>query len=144
MSEKEKVNTVAIDEMDDEQEVQDNSGNKVVVRALFLSAQHSERSKKIGITILLFESMDEKGQVRVALDQRTAGKTSYTISPVITTWFDPDPKKTEPDVLEKMKAFLNKGGLCTVYAVVSGNGEFRRIHNFLSDAEYKMYMNLVK
>lgn len=127
------------DEAVDEQSAGEQQ--KVVCRALFLSAQESTKTGKLGITIMLVDSIDQKGQVKVSLEQRKMGNGSYTVSPVISTWFDP--KKTETDVFEKMKTFLNKGGLCDVYAVVSGNNEFRKIHNFLSTEELNLYRKLI-
>lgn len=136
---KEVTNVAEIDEV----EQQENAANKIVCKALFLSAQESAKTHKIGVSILLYDSMDEKGQVKVALEQKMAGKTSYTISPVICTWFDPDEKKTDPAIFANVKKLLNKGGLCQVYAIISGNGDFRKIHNFLSDSEYETYKKLI-
>ena len=117
--------------------------NKVIVKTLFLSAQESKNTGKIGVTVLLYDSIDEKGQVRVALEQKVINKQQVTISPVMSVWFDPDPVKTDPEVFAKAKALLNKGGLSDLYAVVSGNGEFRKIHNFLSNSEFDTYRKLV-
>ena len=127
----------------DEATEEQSSGeqNKVVCRALFLSAQESEKTGKLGITILLVDSINQKGQVRVSLEQKSVKGQNVTISPVISTWFDP--KKTETDIFEKMRAYLNKGGLSDVYAIVSGSGEFRKLHNFLSSEEYNMYLKLI-
>lgn len=130
-----------VSEQDEAVDEQSSEQNKVVCRAIFLSAQESTKTGKLGMTILLAESVDQRGQVKVALEQRKMGNGSYTISPVISTWFDP--KKTEPEIFEKMKGYLSRGGLCDVYAIVSGNGEFRKLHNFLSPAEYDMYKKLI-
>lgn len=126
------------DEAVDEQSTGEQ--NKVVCRALFLSAQESQKGK-LGITIMLYDGMNEKGQVRVSLEQKSVKGQNVTISPVISTWFDP--KKTDEDIFEKMKAYLDKGGLSDVYAIVSGSGEFRKIHNFLTTEEYNMYLKLI-
>lgn len=139
------ANVAEVTESTDQDEAieEQSSGeqNRVVCRALFLSAQESAKTGKLGITILLVDSIDQKGQVKVSLEQRKMGNGSYTVSPVISTWFDP--KKTETDVFEKMKAYLNKGGLCDVYAVVSGNNEFRKIHSFLTTEELNLYRKLI-
>ncbi len=139
------TNVAEVFEESEQDEVSDKHAagqvNKVVCRALFLSAQESVKTGKLGITILLVDGIDEKGQIKVSLEQKKMGNGSYTVSPVITTWFDPT--KTASEVFEKMKSYLNKGGLCDVYAIVSGNGEFRRIHNFLSNEEYETYRKLV-
>ena len=127
------------DEAVDEQSTGEQ--NKVVCRALFLSAQESTKTGKLGITILLVDSIDQRGQVRVSLEQKSVKGQNVTISPVISTWFDP--KKTDEDIFEKMKAYLKTGGLSDVYAVVSGSGEFRKIHSFLTTEEYNMYRKLI-
>ena len=120
------------------QEQQDRSVNKVVAKALFLSAQKSEKSGKLGITILLYESIDEATrQVKVALDQKTIKGQSYTLSPVISTWID------SKDITPMLESFLKKDGLTDVYAIVSGNGDFRKIHKFLTKEEYENYLALV-
>lgn len=145
MAEEKKVVTNAAEvsdesEQDEAVDEQSSEQNKVVCRALFLSAQESSKGK-LGITILLVDGVDQKGQVRVALDQKSVKGQNVTISPVISTWFDP--KKTETDIFEKMKSYLNRGGLCDVYPIVSGSGEFRKIYNFLSTEEYNMYLKLI-
>ena len=56
------------DEAVDEQSTGEQ--NKVVCRALFLSAQESQKGK-LGITIMLYDGMNEKGQVRVSLDRKS-------------------------------------------------------------------------
>lgn len=127
-------------EQDEAVEEQAGEQNKVVCRALFLSAQES-KTGKLGITIMLYDGMNEKGQVRVSLEQKSVKGQNVTVSPVISTWFDP--KKTETDIFDKMKGYLIKGGLADVYAIVSGSGEFRKIHNFLSAEEYNMYLKLI-
>lgn len=114
--------------------------NKVVCRALFLSAQES-KTGKLGITIMLYDGMNDKGQVKVSLEQKSVKGQNVTVSPVISTWFDKE--KTDEDVFERMKLYLSKGGLCDVYAVVSGSGEFRKIHNFLTTEELNLYRKLI-
>ena len=144
MADEKKVVTNAAEVTEVEEDNEESSSsevNKVVCKSLFLSAQESNKTGKIGVTILLMEGMAENGQVKVNLEQKSVKGQNVTISPVISTWFDP--KKTEPDVFEKMRSYLTKGGLCDVYAIVSGNGEFRKIHNFLSNDEYAMYRKLI-
>ncbi len=144
MSEVTKNTEVLEEEVVDEQ--QEKAVNKVVAKALFLSAQKSAKSGKIGISILLYESIEEAtGQVRVASEQKALKGQTYTQSPVITTWIDPEKmleqgKKKE---LSQMQSFLKTKGLTDVYAIVSGNGEFRKIHKFLTQAEYENYLDLV-
>lgn len=147
MTNQEKVVTkkAELEEEDEEEQEQvgNNEVNKVVCRALFLSATETKNGK-IGVAVLLYDSMAENGQVRVTLESKKAGKTTYTMSPVIQTWFDNDPKKTDPEVYKQAKRMLAFGGLRDVFPIVSGNGDFRRIHRFLSKDEYDMYLNLVK
>lgn len=138
------TNAAEVSENEEQNEEQSSGDlNKVVVKALFLSAQESAKTKKIGVTILFYDFIDEKGQVRVSMEQKSVKGQNVTVSPVISTWFDPDETKTDPGVFATMKQYLNKGGLCDVYAVVSGNGEFRKIHNFLSNEEMAVYRKLV-
>ena len=125
------------------QEMAPTAVNKVVVKTLFLSAQESKTTHKIGVTVLLYDSMDEKGQVRVPMDQKLVKGQQTTVSPVITVWFDPDPAKTDKEVFDKAKALLNAGGLKNLYVVISGSGEFRKIHNFLSNDEFELYQKIV-
>jgi hypothetical protein len=134
------------DEVEEVEEQQEKAVNKVVAKALFLSAQESAKSGKIGISILLYEGIDEAtGQVRVASEQKVVKGQPYTQSPVITTWVDPKKMKEQGKSKEftKMQSFLKKQGLTDVYAIISGNGEFRKIHKFLTEAEYESYMALV-
>lgn len=133
------------EELEEEEETQQQGAevNKVVCKALFLSATES-KSHKIGVAVLLHDGINEKGQVRVSLESKKAGNTSYTLSPVIQTWFDPDRTKTDPEVYRQAKALLDGGGLKDVYPIVSGNGDFRKIHRFLTAQEYEMYLNLVR
>lgn len=133
-----------LEEDEDEQEQAVNSEvNKIVCKALFLSASET-KTGKIGVAVLLHDGINEKGQVRVTLETKKAGKSNYTLSPVIQTWFDPDPTKTDPLVYKQAKEFVNSGGLKDVFPIVSGNADFRRIHRFLTKQEYDMYLNLVK
>ena len=80
----------------------------------------------------------------MTLETKKAGKSSYTLSPVIQTWFDPDPTKTDPAVYKQAKQLVQAGGLKDVYPIVSGNADFRRIYRFLTKQEYDMYLDLVK
>lgn len=133
-----------LEEEDEEQEqAAGNEVNKIVCRALFLSATETKNGK-IGVAVLLHDCIGEHGQVRVTLETKKAGKSSYTLSPVIQTWFDSDPTKTDPAVYRQAKQLLESGGLKDVYPIVSGNADFRRIHRFLSKQEYDMYLDLVK
>lgn len=141
MEEKKAKETLEI--VEQEQEMAPTAVNKVVVPSLFLSAQESKNTHKIGVTVLLYDSMDDKGQVRVSMDQKSVKGQNVTVSPVISAWFDPDPTKTDPEVFEKAKELLTRGGLSDLYVVISGNGEFRKIHNFLSKSEFEMYLKLV-
>lgn len=146
MTDQEKVVTKKAElEEEDEEEEQagGNEVNKVVCKALFLSATET-KTGKIGVAVLLHDGIMERGQVRVTLESKKAGKTSYILSPVIQTWFDNDPKKTDPELYKQAKNMLSFGGLRDVFPIVSGNGEFRRIYRFLSKEEYEMYLNLVK
>ncbi len=131
-------------ESEDEEQAANNEVNKVVCKALFLNASKSSKSGSIGITILLYDGFDEKGQVRVSLEQKKSGNVNYTISPVIQAWFSTDPKKTDPAVYKQAETFLNYGGLSDIYPIISGSGDFRRIHRFLSKQQYDMYLDLVK
>lgn len=132
------TNMEEVDEVEEVEEQQEKAVNKVVAKALFMSAQQSKDKSKLGITILLYEGIDDATkQVKIALDQKTVKGQSYTVSPVISRWF----KKEEitPDLIK----FLDKEGLSEVYAIISGNGEFRKIHKFLTVKEYESYMALV-
>ncbi len=133
------------EELEEEEEETQQQGevNKVVCKALFLSASKSSKGS-IGVAVLLHDGIDEKGQVRVSLEQKNSGKTNYTLSPVIQTWFSMDPKKTDPAVYKQAEEFLTRGGLSDIYPIISGVGDFRKIHRFLSRQEYEMYLNLVK
>ena len=120
------------------EEQQEKAVNKVVAKALFLSAQQSAKSGKLGITILLYEGIDEATrQVKVALDQKTIKRQSYTLSPVISTWIDRE------KITPMLQSFLKKEGLTDVYAIISGNGDFRKIHKFLTKQEYDNYLSLI-
>ena len=59
------------------------------------------------------------------------------MSPVISTWID------SKDITPMLESFLKKDGLTDVYAIVSGNGDFRKIHKFLTKEEYENYLALV-
>ena len=140
--EQKKTNEAVVIE-DEAQEMAPTAVNKVIVKSLFLSAQESKNTHKIGVTVLLYDTIDEKGQVRVSMDQKSVKGQNVTVSPVISAWFDPDPEKTDPEVFAKVKELLTRGGLSDLYVVISGNGEFRKIHNFLSKSEFDMYLKLV-
>lgn len=131
-------NTVAEEENEIEQQ---RNVEKVVARCLFLSAMES-KTNKIGVTVMLVDDMDlTTGQVKVTLEQKKAGKQSYTVSPVICTWFDPS--NTDEQIFAEMKALTKAGGLKDLYIVMSGDGEFRRIHKVLSRQELELYRKLV-
>jgi len=109
--------------------------NKVVSKALFLNAKVSKMGK-LGITVMLIDGIDaETGQVEVTLEQKSIKGQNYTVSPVITAWVK--------NPSEDLKKFLSCGGLRDIVCIVSGVGEFRRIHKFLTKAEYDQYLALV-
>lgn len=128
---------------EDEAQQQGGEVNKVVCKGLFLSATKSSKGS-IGVAILLHDGIDEKGQVRVTLEAKKSGNVNYTLSPVIQTWFSSDAKKTDPAVYKQAEELLTRGGLSDIYPIVSGVGDFRKIHRFLSKQDYEMYLNLIK
>ena len=121
--------------------VEQRNVEKIVARCLFLSALES-KTGKIGVTVMLVDDMDlTTGQVKVALEQKKAKTQSYTVSPVFCTWFDP--ANTDKQIFEEMKALTKSGGLKDLYIVMSGDGEFRKIHKVLSRQELELYRRLV-
>lgn len=127
-------NTVAAVE-EDVEETSERAVNKVVTKALFLSAKES-KSGKLGITVMLIDGINAKtGQVELTLEQKSMKGQNYIVSPVITTWID----NPSADV----KKFLDCGGLRDIACVVSGSGEFRKIHKFLTKQEYEQYLAFI-
>lgn len=134
----EKVTNLAVDE---EEVVEQRNVEKIVARALFLSAIES-KTGKIGVTVLLVDDVDKtNGQVKVTLEQKKAKTQSYTVSPVICSWFDP--ANTDEGIFIEMKALTKSGGLKDIYIVMSGDGDFRKIHKVLSKQELDLYRKLV-
>lgn len=135
MEEKTKVSTEVEEETEEQQAT---AVNKVVAKALFLSAQKSSKSGKLGITVLLYEGIDEETkQIRVALDQRSVKGQTYTLSPVVSVWFKPE------EITPQIAKMVGMKGLSEIYVIISGNGEFRKIHKFLSEKDYQAYLALV-
>ena len=113
--------------VEEENEIQEQRNvEKIVARCLFLSAMES-KTGKVGVTVMLVDDMDlTTGQVKVTLEQKKAKTQSYTVSPVICTWFDP--ANTDEQIFKEMQALTKSGGLKDLYIVMSGDGEFRKIH----------------
>lgn len=133
------VKNVAVEEETEAQE--QRNVEKIVARSLFLSAIES-KTGKIGVTVMLVDDIDKvNGQVKVTLEQKKAKTQSYTVSPVFCTWFDP--ATTDERVFEEMKALTRSGGLKDLYIVMSGDGDFRKIHKVLTLQELDLYRKLV-
>ena len=132
------VKNVTVEEDDEVQ--QQRVVEKIVARTLFLNAMES-KTGKIGVTVMLVDDMEPTGQAKVTLEQKKAGKQTYTVSPVFCTWFDP--ATTDEQIFAEMKALTKSGGLKDLYIVMSGDGEFRRIHKVLSKQELDLYRQLV-
>lgn len=127
-------NTVAAVE-EDVEEVSERAVNKVVTKALFLNAKES-KSGKLGITVMLIDGINAKtGQVDVVLEQKSIKGQKYTVSPVISTWIE--------HPTDEEKKFLDFGGLKEIACVISGSGEFRRIHKFLTRQKYEEYLDFI-
>lgn len=125
----------AVVDTEEAEETSERAVNKVVSKALFLNAKES-KTGKLGITVMLIDGVNPKnGQIEVTLEQRSVKGQNYTVSPVVTVWIN------EPS--EDLKKFLNYGGCRDIVCIVSGSGEFRRIHKFLTKSEYEQYLALV-
>lgn len=133
------VKNVAVEEEVEAQ--QERNVEKIVARSLFLSAIES-KTGKVGVTVMLVDDIDKvNGQVKVTLEQKKAKTQSYTVSPVFCTWFDPE--TTDKRVFAEMQALTKSGGLKDLYIVMSGDGDFRKIHKVLSLDELDLYRKLV-